>query len=437
MDAATPLRRWLLSAAFITAVALGCQYNRGTDGQPGSFSLADDPPDPHQEEVARQQRQGRQIDEQKSRNKADYRSNDGASRPAAVRPQMPVDPKGGAVPASYSPSVKQDKPLQELQGDPRVKVVAVVGAGNIVTDQEVWEATRQRMSEYVSLVDGPGGKQIIRDDEKEKKVYREELRQIIDRELILDEMYTRLKKVGKGHIIDEIKSFASKAADRQIRTFKKLYKAESDEDFISILTSQGLTLPVIRRQIERHLMSEEYVRNMLKEKGKSVGLHEVRDYYDANPKEFQTADRVKWLDIFISFNRYATPREAYDHAVAVHQQAAGGADFVELSKKYDQGLAGQQKGEGIGQKRGEILPPEVEPAVWSLQPGQVSGLIQTPVGYHIVKVAERDYAGIRPFDDKTQAEIRTKLLKQLQDREYKKLVEDLWRRSVVRVIETP
>lgn len=434
MDAATPLRRWLLSAAFITTVALGCQYNRGEDGKPGTFSLADEPPDPYREELARQEDSRRQIDIQRAKNDAAYRSTAGA-RPAAARPQMPGDPKSAAVPASYVPPAGPQKPPPELQGDPRVKVVAVVGAGNIVTDQEVWQATRQRMPEYVSLVDGPGGKQILRDDAKEKKVYADELRQIIDRELILDEMYARLKKSGKGHIIEEIKGFASKAADRQIHTFKKMYKAQSDEEFISILTSQGLTLPVIRRQIERQLMSEEYIRNMLKEKGRSVGLHEIREYYDANPKEFRTDDRVKWLDIFISFNRFATPREAYDHAVAIQQQAAAGADFVELSKKHDQGLAGQQNGEGIGQKRGEIQPADVEAAVLSLKPGQVSGLIQTPAGYHIVKVAERDYAGTRPFDETTQGEIKIKLLKQLQDREYKKLVEDLWRRSVVRIID--
>ncbi len=401
MDAATPLRRWLLSAAFITAVVFGCQY---------TGAKSDDPAEPRQEEQ---------------------------SRSPAVRPQMPIDPAGKATPASYSTAASRVKLPETLQGDPRVKVVAVVGAGNIVTDQEVREATRPRMPEYVSLVDGPGGKQVIRDDEKEKKVYRDELRQIIDRELILDEMYTRLKKLKKSHVIDEIRSFASKAADRQIRAFKKMYKAQSDEEFISILTSQGLTLPVIRRQIERQMMSEEYVRNMLKEKGKSVGLHEIREYYDAHPDEFRTEDRVKWLDIFISFNKFATPREAYDHAAAVQQQAAAGADFVELSAKHDHGLAGQQKGEGIGHKRGEIRPPDVEAAVWSLQPGQVSGLIQTPVGYHIVKVVERDRAGVRPFDEKTQSEIRAKLLKELHTREYQKLVEDLWRRSVVRVLEVP
>ena len=40
---------------------------------------------------------------------------------------------------------------------------------------------------------------------------------------------------------------------------------------------------------------------------------------------------------------------------------------------------------------------------------QVSGLVETPGGYHIVKVVERDVAGVKPFDDKVQDEIRKKI----------------------------
>jgi parvulin-like peptidyl-prolyl isomerase len=77
----------------------------------------------------------------------------------------------------------------------------------------------------------------------------------------------------------------------------------------------------------------------------------------------------------------------------------------------------------------------VEPAVWALKPGEVSSVIATPVGYHIVKVVERDYAGTKPFDAKVQAEIREKILKQSREAEYRRVVEDLWRKGAVRVIQ--
>jgi len=161
----------------------------------------------------------------------------------------------------------------------------------------------------------------------------------------------------------------------------------------------------------------------------------VREYYDRNPQEFKTEDRVKWLDIFVSANRHATPQAALDHAEAVRKQAAAGGDFAALAKQYDDGVSAGTGGVGIGTKRGEIQPPDVEPTVWSLKPGEVSSVIPTPAGYHVVKVAEREVGGLRPFDAKVQAEIRDKLMKQMRETEYRRVVEDLWRKGAVRVIE--
>jgi hypothetical protein len=45
-----------------------------------------------------------------------------------------------------------------------------------------------------------------------------------------------------------------------------------------------------------------------------------------------------------------------------------------------------------------------------------------------VKVAERTRAGVKPFDQQVQSDIRDKLVVQLREREYKKMIDDLWRR---------
>ena len=354
--------------------------------------------------------------------------------PLPAAPLAPATPVGLSVPVEKPTSIRSS-PLPA--GDPRVKVVAIVGAGNIVTDEEVWEAVRQRVPDYTSFVDGQGGKQIIEDPVKKKAIYAEELRRTIERELILDEMYAKLKKANKLQVIEEIKEFAGKAADRQIREYKKRYKTGSDDDFKLVLLAQGLTVPVIRRQIERQMMADEYVRSMLREKNLSISLGELRGYFEKHADDFKTPDRVKWMSIFISFNKFNTTREAYDYALAIQQHAAAGEDFAALSKTYDHGLAGQGGGFGIGSERGKIQPADVEPTVWATEAGKVSALIETPAGYHIVKVAEREYAGVKPFDDKVQTEVRRRIQMEMQAMEYRRLVEKLWRSGVVQVVELP
>ena len=389
MDAANRLRSWLIAAGLTAWLPVGCH---AVDAVKGVARGQMPPPDPV------------------------------APLSPANLPPTPVTPVGFAPGGAGLLA-----PLATDGITPRFKQVAIVGASNIVTDHEVWEATRQRLGEYAQL-------ERTARDAKERAIYLEELRRIIERELILDDMFNRLKK-AKPQVIEEIKTFAGQMADRQLREFQKMYKTKSEDEFKDILKSQGLSIPVIRRQIERQMMTEEYVRSMLKEKGRSVGLAEVRAHYDRNPNDFKTDDAVKWLDLFVSFGKFPTPRQAYDHADAIRRNAAGGADFVALVKQYDDGDASLRNGEGAGTKRGEIRPADVEPVLWLLRPGQVSNLIETPAGYHIVKVVERQVAGVRPYDEKLQAEIREKLMRKMRADEYTRLVEELWRKGVVKVME--
>jgi parvulin-like peptidyl-prolyl isomerase len=354
--------------------------------------------------------------------------------PPGVTPNAPVAPPPGGAVAGTAPNTivrtgfTGPTALDPKTGTPRVKVVAVVGASlTVITDQEVRESVWQRNDE-LSRLEG-------REREaKTKELYTAALRRAIERELILDEMYGKLKKANKSSVIDEIKDAAVQGTDRRIRELKKQIGIKTDEDFATFLRIQGLTVQVLRRQYEREMMASQYVNSMLKEKGRRASLADVRDYYDKNPKEFATKDRVKWQHVFVSANKHG--QAAAQRAEAIRQAAANGQDLGALSKQYDDGLAGQQNGLGVGERAGEI-PQDLEATVLRLKSGELSAVIQTPTGYHIVKVLERDYAGVRPFDATVQNAIRDKLDNLLYDADRAKMVEDLWRKGVVQVVEEP
>ncbi|MBA4188911.1 MAG: hypothetical protein C0467_13015 [Planctomycetaceae bacterium] len=409
MDAAKPLSRLLMASAL--AAMIGCNTNGVSSALSARGQAPADPAYP----IAPMAPSGPVVPGAPV-----------AGTPVNSGPMVPDIQKTG-----YSPLPAVGKGVEQLKdGIPQIKVVALVGATNLVTDQEVIEAVRQRLGE-LNGVDAHLRK------EKEKELYAAELRRIIARELILDEMYGKLKKGGKMAAIDDIKDYAGKAADHTLRGIRKHYGNVTEEEFLEILRTQGLTLPVIRRQLERQTMADEYVRSVLKDKARTPGLADIRDYYDKHPDEFKTTDRVKWFDIFVSFNKHPTARAAYDHAMSVFQKASLGADFGALAKQYDDGLSAMQGGLGIGSERGKIQPADVESTVWALKEGEVSELIQTPVGYHIVKVMKREYAGVRPFDAKVQSDVREKLLSKYREGEVQKLVAELWRKGPVRLIENP
>ena len=84
---------------------------------------------------------------------------------------------------------------------------------------------------------------------------------------------------------------------------------------------------------------------------------------------------------------------------------------------------------GAGEERGQIFPPDLEPKVFALQPGEVD-IVEMETAFHVVRVAERTLPGTRPFTDvKLQHEIRKEIEHLIGQREYRKLVESLWTKA--------
>jgi peptidyl-prolyl cis-trans isomerase SurA len=342
--------------------------------------------------------------------------------PAAAAPNTIQPASATNLGASRSPVTTAN-----LYRDKQIQVAAFIGTDVVITDDEVLQMVRQRAPDYIELFGADKEK-------KEKEIYQEELRKLIERELIVLELFTRMKKNKAGDKIEELNKHAEDVAKRRLTDYRNSKQIKTESEFSQILLSQGLTMKGISRQLERDALVAVYLEQTLKDKGKFVTLNDLWDYYLANPKEFAIPENVKWLDLFVSFQRFTTEKEAKDYADALWKNANAGANFVELTKKYSHGDSTLRNGEGLGAKRGDIQPAELEGPIFEMQPGKVSPLLQTATGYHIVKVVELQEAGTRPFDGKTQTEIRAKLTKQLQEREYKKLIDDLWRRYRPRVV---
>jgi len=184
----------------------------------------------------------------------------------------PITPVAMVVPSSNRPNVEggMNLPRESIpqigNSIPQVKVMAQVGSF-IITDQEVVEAIHMRLEELRDLT-GPAR------EDKEKKIYHEELWKLIERELLIDDVFTRLKKNKKP--TDEIKEIGVQAADERLRDIRNQQGARTEEEFIRGLRAQGLTLAGLRRKIERETMAEIYVHGVLKDTARNPGFCHMR-----------------------------------------------------------------------------------------------------------------------------------------------------------------
>lgn len=168
---------------------------------------------------------------------------------------------------------------------------------------------------------------------------------------------------------------------------------------------------------------------------------EVEAYYNENQKEFTTPEAVKARHILKKFPDNATDEQkaetktaAEDLLKTVNAELAAGAEFAELAEKHSEGPSSAQGGALRGRNpnlpagdyfaRGDMVKPFEAAAFDTLNPGEVSELVETSYGYHIIKLEEKKAPEIRPFTD-AQYEIQQKLVQVSGVDKAKKIAEDL------------
>jgi len=396
------LGRSLVAAASLLLASAGCK----TTPEP---SLAD-------------QRQKQQMDwmDQQSRQAASQNAAPGPSTVRSQTPQIEQPPQPGQptiVPVTNITMNDAKPDSMPAQGETQVRIVATIGTTPIY-DREVREAVYQH-SELFRLPP-------FERKAKEKEMYKQELRKLVERELILDELFAMLKDKKQASALKGLKDSAAKEADNRMREIQKTYKIPNEEVLKEFLQAQGLTMAGMRRHFERGFMMQVFLSERLKARVNSIGLYEIRDYYDEHPEEFQTVDSVKWQNLFVRIDRFQSREQAKKYAEDLMNRARG-EEFAKLIE-FDQGDSKSRDGFGFGEAKGKINPPELETTILAMKPGEVT-MVDFGSGFHIVRIAERNYAGRRPYNDKVQDDIRKKLSGLISEREYYRIVDTLWRKS--------
>src|SRR5271156_142582 len=146
----------------------------------------------------------------------------------------------------------------------------------------------------------------------------------------------------------------------------------------------------------------------------AVSDQQVLQYYQGHQKDYQVPEEVKVRHILIKVDAGADPKvdaAARQKAADLLKQIKGGADFAALAKANSDDPGSKEQGGELGMiQRGVTVPP-FEKAAFALQPGQVSDVVKSDFGYHIIKVEEKETAHLKPLDE-VKAQILATLTRQ-------------------------
>jgi peptidyl-prolyl cis-trans isomerase D len=182
----------------------------------------------------------------------------------------------------------------------------------------------------------------------------------------------------------------------------------SDADVASYFDSHKAEYRIgEQRKIKYLLLDRDQARQRV-----TVTPADVERYYNQNIQQFQTPEQVHASHILLKTegkNEEAVRKQAEE----VLKKVKAGGDFAALAKQYSEDTSKDQGGDLGLFGRGRMVP-EFETAAFSMQPGQVSDLVKSQYGFHIIKVTERKDATTTPIDQ-VRAQIQQQLTTQMAD----------------------
>jgi peptidyl-prolyl cis-trans isomerase SurA len=166
----------------------------------------------------------------------------------------------------------------------------------------------------------------------------------------------------------------------------------SQEDFFKQLADEGLTVTELRRRYRSEVKNQLLKQKLIDQKLRSVAVSppEVDEFYatykdslPTQPAAVHLADIVLAIDVGAS-----TIDSVRARAQAVSDSIFAGANFEEMARRYSSDASAQSGGD-LGWFGRGVMVPAFERAAFGLSVGEVSGLVQTKFGFHLIKSLER------------------------------------------------
>lgn len=186
-----------------------------------------------------------------------------------------------------------------------------------------------------------------------------------------------------------------KVTDKEIQSSYNDLKTyvNSDEQIKKSAEDLGISDDFLKEQAKLSLLIQKSQEKFYSEE--KVSDSEMKKYYDEHIDEYKK-DEVEASHILIKTTDdqnkplpEAEQKKAKEKAEKILKEVKAGGDFAELAKKYSQDPGSAANGGALGAFGKGMMVKEFEDAAFGMEPGQVSNLVKTDFGYHIIKVTDR------------------------------------------------
>jgi peptidyl-prolyl cis-trans isomerase C len=197
--------------------------------------------------------------------------------------------------------------------------------------------------------------------------------------------------------------------------FKKITAQVPPEQLAETLAKQGMTTEAIKGRIAVGLAIQKWIEDKLAVNVK-VSDEDAEKFYNENPERFKKPETVRASHILVKFDdldpekaKVMTDEQKKSASDELNKQSLkkaqdilaklkAGEDFAKLAAE-NSACPSKEKGGDLGVFGKGQMTPSFEKSAFSLKPGEMSDVVETEFGYHIIKTTEKNDAGIMPFKE--------------------------------------
>ena len=234
--------------------------------------------------------------------------------------------------------------------------------------------------------------------------------QVLDHMINAELIYQESRKAGI--------MISEDAVDAAVENFKKNFPSEAA--YHQMLKDLGISSETLRMQFQKGLFSEEFIEKRIAA-AVVISDEAKRSFFDANPSAFKAPEEVRASHILVAFDQdggETAESKAKTEIETIQKELQAGKDFSELAAKFSK-CPSSAKGGDLGYFRRGQMDKAFEDAAFGLKPGEISSIVKTRFGFHLIRLEGRNPERNIPFEEAGE-----KIASYLKKREVNQKIEE-------------
>lgn len=188
--------------------------------------------------------------------------------------------------------------------------------------------------------------------------------------------------------------------DKEFQAFKA--KMEKPSELDELLEREGLTMKALRERLKKQAMVRQLQDREIRSKV-IVSPTEVENFFKNNPAQFQVKGRVRVRSLTIKKSEEArikglTDEKAKQRIDLLEQKIRLYRNFDQIVKDFSEDSHAKREGLGEWIERGAMIE-SVDEVIFKTPVGGLTGIVETPLGYHIFRIEAKESEKVRTFDE--------------------------------------